>query len=201
MNLLPFLALLLAAPFWEAKAPAEWSDLELQALLTESPWAQLVSGPGTASPAPPVQVYLATAAPMELALEESARRARLHRKPGQAEPPGASEEEYRAWLQENRAQQIVLAVGIGDKPAFSDEREVKRMEQECVMRVGRRKFKLTGHFPPSAGDPVLRLAFPREVQPEDKTVSFDLYLPGLTAPYRLVEFRVKDMLVHGRLEM
>ena len=53
-----------------------------------------------------------------------------------------------------------------DNNAFSDNRETRQMEQECVMRVGRKKLKMTGHFPPSPGDPYLRLAFPREVDRE-----------------------------------
>jgi hypothetical protein len=60
---------------------------------------------------------------------------------------------------------------------------------------------MTGHFPPTAGDRFLRLAFPREVQATDKTVVFDLYLPGVPNPYREAEFQVKDMLVNGKLEM
>ena len=197
--LFPFL-LLAAAPFWEAKSPADWSDPELQALLNDSPWAQAVSGPGMAAPA--VQVFLATASPMEQAERESERRAKLRAKPrAAAEPEDPTAAEYRDWLEQNRATHIVLAVRIPRNNASSDEREVRRLEEESVMHIGRRKFKLSGHFPPSAGDPVLRLAFPREVQLSDKSVSFDLYLPGVALPYRVVEFRVKDLLVRGKLEM
>jgi len=69
------------------------------------------------------------------------------------------------------------------------------------MRIGKKKFKMTGHFPPSPRDPYLRLAFPREAQATDKSVVFDLYLPGVPIPYREVEFKVKDLLVNGKLEM
>ena len=33
---------MLAASFWETKAPADWSDDELVRLFTNSPWAQMV---------------------------------------------------------------------------------------------------------------------------------------------------------------
>ena len=69
------------------------------------------------------------------------------------------------------------------------------------MIVGRKKYKMTGHFPPSAGDPYLRIAFPREVTAADKSVNFELYVPGVGIPFRSVEFRVKDMTVKGKLEI
>ncbi len=75
------------------------------------------------------------------------------------------------------------------------------MEEDSVMHVGRKKIKMTGHFPPTATDPYLRLAFPRQVSPTDKSVSFELYLPGVPNPFREAEFKVKDMVVNGKLEM
>lgn len=192
------LLLFLAAPFWENKAPAEWTDDELNRLLTNSPWAQIVAAPAKGE-APEVQVYLATAAPIEQAERERDRRA--GRKRPASPPPDPLAEEYRVWFQDNRAAQIVLAVRIFNDKGLSDNRETTRMEQECVMRAGRRKYKTTGHFPPSPGDPYLRLAFPREVEPADKSVTFDLYLPGVPLPFRTVEFSVKDMMLKGKLEM
>ncbi len=193
------LLLFLAAPFWEAKAPADWSDEELGRLLTNSPWAQMVTGPGRGD-APPVQMYLATAAPIEQAEREWNRRARLRQR---AAPPPSDplSEEYRVWFEDNRATQIVLAVSIPNNRAFADNREISHMQQECVMHAGRRKYKMTGHFPPSPRDPYLRLAFPRQVEATDKSVSFDLYLPGVPLPFRVVEFSVKDMLLKGKLEI
>jgi hypothetical protein len=69
------------------------------------------------------------------------------------------------------------------------------------MLAGRKTWQLVGHFPPSPSDPVLRLVFPREVQPTDKSVLFRLYLPGISFPEREVEFRTKDLMYHGKLEM
>lgn len=193
--------LLFARPYWETKPPAQWSEAELTALLTNSPWAQVMDSPSKAVPAPGVQAYLATASPMIAAEKEAERRAKLHRKPGPEPEDNPLAGEYREWLEQNRATQIVLAVRIDSNRGFSDEKEVERMEDESVMRVGKRKIKMTGHFPPYEGDPYLRLAFPREVNLSDKTLSFDLYLPGVPVPFRNAEFKLKDMLVDGKLDL
>jgi hypothetical protein len=147
----------------------------------------------------PVEVYLATAAPM---VEGDKERSRRYLRKGNG--PAVDDpmvEEYRLWLEENRATRIVLAIRTPRTKDFDDAVLTRRMEEESVMRVGRKKFKITGHFPPTRSDAYLRLAFPREVQASDKTVTFELYLPGVTPPYRTVEFRVKDMLLKGKLEM
>jgi hypothetical protein len=188
--------LMMAAPFWDSKSPDKWSDGELGALLTDSPWAQMAMASGS-SVAVPVQVYLATAGPMEKAERERARREAL-KKPAPDDPLF---EAYKGWVEENRAKQIVLAVAVTKNDVLADEAEIRRMEDECVMHVGKKKYKMTGHFPPSLGDRYLRLAFPREAQATDKSVIFDLYLPGVPIPYREVEFKVKDMVSGGKLEM
>jgi hypothetical protein len=198
MSFLVPLLLLMAAPFWESQPPQQWSEAQLEALLADSPWAQMVPGPGVS--ALPVNVRLALAAPIEQAEKEQARRAALRSKPGpKEEDPGALE--YRLWLEDNRATQIIVAIRMTTNQGLLDDREVRRMEDESVMRVGKKKIKMTGHFPPSPGDPFLRLAFPREVQLSDKTVTFDLYLPGVSAPFRSAEFKLKDMAVGGKLEI
>jgi len=190
---------LFADPYWVSKAPAEWTDAQLAALLTSSPWAQAVRGPG--ANAPPVEVFLATAAPIELAAKERDRRIQARRRPGPVPPESPAITEYRLWLEDNRATQIIVAVAIQSNKGFLDEREVRRMEDECIMRVGKKKIKMTGSFPPSEADPYLRLAFPRQVELSDKTLYFDLYLPGVPAPFRSAEFALKDMVVAGKLEL
>jgi hypothetical protein len=192
-----FIALLfwLAAPFWETAAPADWSDSQLKGLLTDSPWAQFVGAPGSSS-ARPIQVLVATAGPIEQGELEWDRR--FTKKRAEAD---LMKEEYRVWLQDNRATQIVLEISAGKSDQLSDEGEMRRMQEQSVMIVGHKKYKMTGHFPPSAGDPYLRLAFPREVTASDKMVTFELYVPGVGIPFRTVEFRVKDMMVKGKLEM
>jgi len=186
-------------PFWLDKPPVEWTDQDLVSLITDSPWAQMVPAPS--DKAPGMQLYLATAGPLDQAERERERRYRI-RHPKTGEQAGdALVEEYRTWLAENRATQIVVAIGTGQAGAFSNEQETRQMEQECVMRIGRKKYKMTGHFPPSAGDPYLRLAFPRAATAADKSVTFDLYVPGVSMGSRSAEFAIKDMMVKGRLEM
>lgn len=187
---------LFADPYWVSKPPGTWSDAELLALLTNSPWAQPVDGPGTG--APTIEVFLATAGPIQLAEKERDRRIAVRRKPGTPIPENT---EYRLWMDDNRATQIVLAVRIQNNKGFLDEREVRRMEDETTLRAGKKKIKLTGTFPPSESDPYLRLAFPRQVELSDKSLIFELYLPGVPAPYRNAEFKLKDMVVSGRLEL
>lgn len=203
----PFVATSLsaAAPFWAEpafwvdKPPAQWTEQELIRLITDSPWAQMVPAPS--DKAPGMQLYLATAGPLDQAEHERERRYRI-RHPKTGEQPGdLLVEEYRTWLAENRATQIVVAIGVGEAGAFSNEQETRHMEQECVMRIGRKKYKMTGHFPPSAGDPYLRLAFPRVATAADKSVTFDLYVPGVSMGARSAEFTIKDMIVKGKLEM
>jgi hypothetical protein len=199
MSLLAML-LLVAASFWESKAPADWTDDELVRLFTDSPWGQMAGGTAaTQSLAAPVQIFIATAGPMVAAEKERERRYIRKRNGPAVEDPMATE--YRLWLEDNRATQIVVAVRIPRSKDFEDAGQTKRLEEESVMRVGRKKYKMSGHFPPTASDPYLRMAFPRQVSESDKSVGFDLYLPGVTPPYRSVEFRVKDMIVKGKLEI
>ncbi len=194
------LFLFFAAPFWETKAPADWSEDELRQMLTDSPWAQMVTAPGSVA-APPVQVYLATAVPIEQAERERDRRYKRKRPPTAPPVEDQLAAEYRLWLEDNRATHIIVAVRIDTNRGFLDDKETHQMEEDSVMHVGRKKIKMTGHFPPTATDPYLRLAFPRQVSPTDKSVSFELYLPGVPNPFREAEFKVKDMVVNGKLEM
>src|SRR5208283_5117485 len=116
--------------------------------------------------------------------KERERRILARRKPGPAPAESPAVAEYRLWLEDNRTTQIVIAIPIQNNKGFLDEREVQRMEDQCLMRVGKKKVKITGSFPPSESDPYLRLAFPRQVELSDKTLYFDLYLPGVPTPYR-----------------
>lgn len=183
------LAALAAAPFWEARPPGAWSTEEIRQLLSDSPWGQVVTGPlGDRG----VVVYLATARPVLEAERELVRRG-LRRAPAEGSPSG----EYEAFLRENQGRVIVLAVRLAQLPALEHEAERRRMEQDCVLRVGRRKYRLTGHFPPTPDDPCLRLVFPRQAGPADKTLRFDLYLPGVPHPDRWAEFRFSRMKYRG----
>ena len=181
------LFLFLSQPFWEAKPPERWTDLEIDTLRHASPWAQTAAGD------PVVLVYLATAAP----IEDAEAELRLRTRNTLAEP----DPDYADFLRLNREKVLVLAIPWGQPARFGTEPERKRMEQESVMIASRRKWQLVGHFPPSPADPVLRLVFPREVSPADKSVLFRLYLPGISFPERELEFRTGDLMYHGKLEM
>jgi len=183
MHLVCVLLALMAAPFWETKAPRDWTEAEIARLMHDSPWAQM------AEPAPDVQIYLATAEPLRAAEAELARRRgkRLN-------------DEYVDYLRQQAGKTIVLAISFRNLNALSDAEEARHMEEESIMKVGRQKYKMEGHFPPVPGDPFLRLVYPRVVTARDKTVTFELYVPG-NGPYHEAEFKVRDMMYKGRLEM
>jgi len=187
MRSLPVLLLLLAQPFWETKPPDKWSDAEIDAVRHSSPWVQAVGPP------PELLVWLATAEPIEEA--EAEARLRPHRTEKEPDP------DYAAYLAENRESSFVLAVAYPTLKDLGHAGEDRRMEQECQMIVGRKTYRIVGYFPPTPSDPVLRLVFPRVVKPEDRAVTFRLYLAGLNFPERELEFRVKDLLYHGKLAM
>jgi hypothetical protein len=132
------LLFLFADPYWVSKPPLEWTDAQLTALLANSPWAQAVEGPGQNSP--PVEVFLATAGPIQLAEKERERRIQARRRPGPALPESPAITEYRLWMEDNRTTQIVVAIAIQNNKGFLDEREVRRMEDESVMRAGKKKI-------------------------------------------------------------
>jgi hypothetical protein len=189
--LVPALLMASAAPFWDTKPPADWSIDEVQTLLTNSPWAQLVEATGKSNPAPSVQVYVASAAPM-VAAEDRLRAAK------KMKTDDPSWQEYRDYLVDNTGKSIVLAIRVQKRESFLDNSETKHMEDESYLRIGKRKYRVTGHFPPSSTDPFVRLVFPREVQTGDRNLIFELYVPGVGSPYRRAEFMVKDMVYHGQ---
>jgi hypothetical protein len=196
MRILLGLLLLANAPFWETKPAGKWTDDELAATLQSSPWVKMIEPPMKAGSVPAIHSYLATARPMRDA-EQEQRRRQEQRRPSEAPPDG----EYATFLSENEGKYIVLAVFSPARAALADPREVKRMEEESFLRVDRKKYKLTGHFPPEASDPYLRLAFPRAIEPDTKTLVFELYLPSAPAPYRQIELWVRDLLYKGKPEM
>jgi hypothetical protein len=195
MHLLWLALMLFAAPFWESKPPSEWTRAELARMLNDSPWAQAASFDSRIGGATPVRALLATAQPMRDAEEQA--RLRAARRP---DAPLEIDEDYRRFLRSDSAGHIVLAI-LGSTPeGMANGEETRQMEKECVMRVGRKKYKMTGHFPPSSGDPYLRLIFPRAVTDSDKEVVFEIYVPGAIPPYREVLFKVRDLFYKGKLE-
>ncbi len=184
--LLPLL-FFLSQPFWETKPPEQWTDAEIQAIRSDSPWAQRSEAS---------VIFLATAAPIEQA--EGELRLRFKNNPSALPEP---DPDYLEYLRDHREQHFVLGITYPTLNGTSDARENKRMEEESVMIVGKKTYHIVGHFPPTPSDPVLRLIFPRAVNSTDKTVLFRLYLGGLTFPEREAEFRVKDLTYQGKLQM
>ncbi len=187
MTALVALLFFLAQPFWEAKPPEQWSDREVELMRTNSPWAQGIG------PDPAVLVYLATAAPIEEA--EGERRLRAKNTLHEPDP------DYLSFLSDNRENCFVLAIPYASLTKLGKAEEDRKLEEESVMIIGRKSYHIIGHFPPTPSDPVLRLVFPRKVEPTDKRVVFRVYLPGIDFPDREAEFAVKDLMYHGKLAM
>jgi hypothetical protein len=179
---------MMAAPFWESLPPEEWSDGQIERLLHASPWAQEQGG---------TQFYIATARPVREAERELARRA----KAGGGLAAGGEVEEYRQLLEDNPGKYIVLAVRVARPEFLENERELKTMEEKCVLRFGRARHRIVGHFPPTPADPYLRLVFPQAVTGTEREFSFELYLPGVPMPFRQLLFEVGPMRSKGSLEL
>jgi hypothetical protein len=175
-----------AEPTWERKAPAAWTDTDIGNLMTQSPWGQPTNYGTTA--------FLASARPLREAEELIFQRRALN---GEVKP---DEEDYHAYITENPNKHIVLAVAMPLTNELSVDKEMKRMEKECFLRVGKQKVKAVGHFPPTPSDPYLRLLFPRVPLTGLKVLSFGLYLPGVHKPFQDVEMTIKDLNYHGQPE-
>jgi hypothetical protein len=182
------LLFLASQPFWETKPPEQWTDHEIDLVLISSPWTQ------TLSPAPSVLAWFATAQP----IEEAETEARLHKR----HPLRQLDPDYTSYVAGNRDRVFVLAIEYASLKGLSKESDLwKRLESETEMHISGKVYKLEGLFPPEPSDPVLRLIFPRAVKPSDKSVRFQLYLPGLPFPEREAEFFIKDLIYHGKLAM
>ena len=202
MALLMYVSWLLAVPFWESTPPVEWSEEQLILLLNNSPWAQTVGdgvGRATRLPSPPVLMYLASATPLRQAEEELIRR-RYKQQPDLHAAIVDAREEYQAYLAEQVGKVIVVAIPLAAN-ALADAGETKRMESESLLRVGKRKVKSTGHFPPTPADPILRLIFPKDLPEGTKEFTVEVYLPSIPAPYRSATFRVKDLVYRGQPDL
>jgi hypothetical protein len=177
----------LAQPFWETKPPEKWTDREIDTVLHSSPWVE------AAGPEPAVLVYFATAAPIEEA--EAQLRARA------SQPAPMLDPDYLDYVRDNRDHAFILGIPFSKLNGLGNAGENKRMQTESRMKVGKKTYQILGHFPPTPTDPVLRLVFPREVKSTDKTVEFQLYIPGVPFPERDVLFYVKDLVFHDKVEM
>ena len=190
--LLLTLPLLLTAQdrFWE-KPPAQWSEEQLENLLRDSPWAQPAEGSKrTGLTANSLTTFLATAKPIRLAEAEWVRR-RI-RKPEIQRAIRDARAEFNEYIEKHAGNVIVLAVAC-EPNALADAQDARKMEEDSYLKVGKKKFKLLGHFPPTPSDPLLRLMFQRDVDPKAKTLEFEFYLPGGPSPYRQVSYKVADL--------
>ncbi|MBI1791267.1 MAG: hypothetical protein HYR60_27380 [Acidobacteria bacterium] len=185
-------------PFWETKPVRQWSQDELHELLHDSPWAR--PAVDASSVFGGVQTYLASSRIVQEAEAEMARR----RGKAKAETASNSEEpeegpdDYREFLKENAGKSLVLAVHYPDTKPLANSKEAQLMENECIMKIGRKKYKMQGHFPPTRRDPYLRLLFPKPIGPSDKRIVFELYLPGTDSPFRDVQYIVKELVYQGQ---
>lgn len=193
---LALLTLLTVTPFWESTDVKDWSEEQLLDFFGNSPWA-LPAQSSSASNG--VLTFLATAKPVQLAELENRRR---HTKkiPGTEPTPDPAWEEFQEFLARDASKYIVLAVAI-PIGATQDAAEMAHMENDSVLRLGKRKIKMSGYFPPSPSDPYTRLIFPREGADSAKELLFELFIPGTGAPYRQVFYTVKKLSYRGKLEM
>ena len=183
MSLWPLLFL---AHFWDVKAPVEWSVEEVRKLLVESPWATV----STASLSRPVPMHVASAQPM---IEAELRERQSARVTGSL---GPNFDDYGELLKSGKY--IALAVFMPNDQPISDLQESRSLERDSALHIGKRTYREYTYFPPSASDPYLRYLFPRDVRPGDKTLAFDVYVPGVSSPQRHALFALKDMIDQGK---
>ncbi len=110
------------------------------------------------------------------------------------------EDDYRSYITQNPGKHVLLAIRMAPNSFLADAKEIKTMDKECFMRIGKQKIKAVGHFPPTPADPYLRLLFPRASLAGMKVLSFGLYLPGVHKPFHDLELPVKDLNYRGQLE-
>src|ERR1700722_18139644 len=96
-----------------------------------------VPGRRPSEPKSEVQIYVSTASPVQQAEAELARR--------RAKPLG---DDYLDYIRQEGSQNVVLAIAYRDWTALEDAEESRRMQDESIMKVGRKKYPMVGHFPP-----------------------------------------------------
>ncbi len=189
------LCLLAAVPYWENKEVPQWDEEELESFLGDSPWARPAEAVGMRGRgASSTRTFLATATPVRLA-EREWRQRRIPRETREADEAWREWEEF---LAKDGEKVVVLAVAI--PPQFAaDAKEMAEMENQSVLRAGKRKWKLSGYFPATASDPFTRLIFPRPPG-EFKEMVFELYAPGdVGGNFREAIYVAKEMSWKGRL--
>ena len=162
------------------------SDADLDGIFKISPWAQTDG----------ITVFFATAQPMRDAEYE------LRRRRGQANIEFDHDSDFDEFLKTRGAQSIVIAVRQTDQTGLLVPEEMKRLERDSRIRSGKKILKLEGLFPPTPGDSLLRLVFPRDLDPKADKIRLELYIPALDGKaWRTFEFSLKAMQVNGKLEI
>jgi hypothetical protein len=190
--------MLAAAPFWETKDCAQWGEEDLELFLSDAPWARAAEATGMRGrQAQATRTFLATAEPVRLA-EQEWRKRRIPRERREADDAWKEWEEF---LDKDAGKVVVLAVAIPLNFA-ADAKEMAEMENQSVMRVGKKKVKMSGYFPASSSDPFTRLIFPRVAAEGAKEIAFELYVPGDGgANFRGAIYVVKEMQWKGKLAL
>jgi len=102
-------------------------------------------------------------------------------------------DDYRAWVEENAATHIVVAVRPPRPEMLTDAAESRMVERDSKLVVGGKRHAVKVMFSPSKSDPWLRLAFPRAVRESDKQFDIEIYLPGGSGNYHTAVFALKDL--------
>jgi hypothetical protein len=181
-------ALLAGVAFWDVLPPEAWTETQLRQMFVASPWGQIARARNSKD----VPIYLATAAPMRAAEVELRRRT----KPAE----DVLYDEYRAWLDENAATHVVVAVRLPEPEALHDAAEARSVEKDARLIVRGKKYPVRIMFSPTRTDPWLRLAFARPQGEPGEAIDVDLYVPGSGEAYRRAVFEVKNLAWKGKLE-
>lgn len=164
--------------FWETRPPEEWTRAEVDRLMSDSPWAQSSD----------VRVYIASAEPVRRA--ELLWRERLKGDLG-PEARFEQDDDYEDFLRQHPEEHLIIGVHLPNALYAPTPREVAEMEKKSRIKLDKRKYSMLAFFPPTPGDPVLRMVFPRKFAGDEKKLTLELYLPGLNLPYRNFEFPIR----------
>jgi hypothetical protein len=171
--------------FWETRPPEEWTREEVDRLLSDSPWAQSSD----------VRVYIASAEPVRRA--ELLWRDWMRRDAG-PEARYVAEDDYEEFLKQHPGEHIIIGIAVPNWMLTPNPREVAEMEKQSRIKLDKRKHSLLAFFPPTPGDPVLRMVFPKKLTGDEKKLTLELYLPGIRLPFRNFEFPISSLAWKGK---
>ena len=206
--------LLFAAGFWDTKPFPEWSDKELQKLMTDSPWVRQIRGKINAQPSdepgqaqiPDLSGPTSAAAPSlpvmlrwisALPVKQGEMRARFGK-------DAATAPEARKFLEQPRTFYILAVAGI---PGYLISKGGADNAKEAIARStiltlkGKPSMQPTVvEFAPAGLNVTVMLGFPRsnEITLADEEVAFSTVIGTVLVRYK---FKLKDMVVRGKLEL